>query len=180
MRESLKYWWMILIKGIILVLLSFFIFRHPVSALLGLTIYIGISLMVSGFLLVFSSVSVRKMEENWGWQLAEGVVDVIFAFIMLSNPAITAAVFPFVVGFWMMVYGVILFAGSFKVKKDGDKSWWMNLVGGILTVVIGYFITVDLLAGTIAITFWLGTGVLIFGIVNISAGLRMRKLQAAG
>ena len=42
MKEALKYWWLVLIKGIILVVLSFFIFGHPVSALVGLALYIGI------------------------------------------------------------------------------------------------------------------------------------------
>ena len=113
MKNSMKYWWLVLIKGIILIALSFFIFGHPVSALLGLTLYIGISLLMTGAVLVISAIASRKSEDNWGWKLAEGGIDVIFAFILLSNPAITASVFPFIVGFWMMIYGVILFSGSF-------------------------------------------------------------------
>ncbi len=98
MKEALKNWWLVLIKGIILVLLSFFVFRHPVSALIGLALYIGISLMVTGVLLIITSLSNRNREQ-WGWQLAEGIIDVLFALILLSNPAVTASVFPFVVGF---------------------------------------------------------------------------------
>ena len=176
MKQVLKYWWLVLIKGIILVALSFFIFGHPVSALVGLALYIGISLMVTGVLLVITGLSNRKEDDQWGWKLAEGIMDVVFAFILLSNPAITATVFPFVVGFWMIFYGIMMFVGSFGNKKDGDKSWWMNLLGGILNVIVGYIIMNDIIAGVFAITFWIGTGVLIFGIVNISAALRMKSL----
>lgn len=179
MKNSMKYWFLVLIKGIILIVLSFFIFGHPVSALIGLALYIGISLLMTGAVLVISAFASRNSEDNWGWKLAEGGIDVIFGFILLSNPAITASVFPFIVGFWMMIYGVMLFSGSFKAKKDGDSSWWMNLIGGILTVVFGYFITGNLLAGAVAITFWIATGVLIFGVVNISAAMKMRKLNSA-
>ena len=179
MKSNLKFWWLVLIKGIILIVLSFFVFGHPVSALLGLTLYIGISLLVTGVVLVIASIANSKNDADWGWKLAEGGIDIILSLILLSNPAVTASVFPFIVGFWMMIYGVMLFAGSFKVKKDGDKSWWMNLIGGILTVLFGYFITIDLIAGAVAITFWLGTGILIFGIVNISNSMKMRKLNSA-
>ena len=176
MKQVMKYWWLVLIKGIILVALSFFIFGHPVSALVGLALYIGISLMVTGVLLVITGLSNRKEDDQWGWKLAEGIMDVVFAFVLLSNPAVTATVFPFVVGFWMIFYGIMMFVGSFGNKKDGDKSWWMNLLGGILNVIVGYIIMNDIIAGAFAITFWIGTGVLIFGIVNISAAFRMKSL----
>ena len=176
MKQVMKYWWLVLIKGIILVGLSFFIFGHPVSALVGLALYIGISLMVTGILLVITGLSNRKEDDQWGWKLAEGIMDVVFAFILLSNPAVTATVFPFVVGFWMIFYGIMMFVGSFGNKKDGDKSWWMNLLGGILNVIVGYIIMNDIIAGAFAITFWIGTGILIFGIVNISAAFRMKSL----
>ena len=177
MKEALKNWWLVLIKGIILVLLSFFVFRHPVSALIGLALYIGISLMVTGVLLIITSLSNRNREQ-WGWQLAEGIIDVLFALILLSNPAVTASVFPFVVGFWIMMYGVILFINSFNLKKDGEKSWWMNLITGILTVIIGYFITSNIVVGAFTITFWIGLGILLLGLFNISIAFRMKKLNA--
>lgn len=178
MKEALKYWWMVLLKGIILIVLSFFIFRHPAGALVGLALYLGIGLMIVGFVLIVFSLSVRKEDENWGWRLAEGIIDVIFAFVLLSNPEVTAAVFPFVVGFWMMVYGVMLFSGSFTLKKNGDSNWWMSLLFGILITLFGYFITANLLAGAIAITMWMGLGFLLVGILNVSAAFRIKKLNS--
>lgn len=168
-----------LLKGIVLVVLSFFVFRHPVGTLVGLAVYIGVALLFTGISLIIATLLVRKDDENWGWQLAEGIFDVIFAFVLLSNPAITAAVFPFIVGFWMIVYGVMIFSGSFKAKKDGDNNWWLSLLGGILTILFGWFVMTDLFAGAIAITIWIGIGLLIFGIINIAVSLRLRKLNAA-
>jgi uncharacterized membrane protein HdeD (DUF308 family) len=133
--------------------------------------------MVTGFLLIATALSNRKADDQWGWKLTEGLLDVFFAFVLLSNPAVTATVFPFVVGFWMIFYGIMLFSGSFSAKKAGDGNWWISLVGGILTVIFGYVIMTDILAGAIAITFWIGAGFLLFGLINISAALRIRKLH---
>ncbi len=178
MKKAFKYWWLVLIKGIILILISFFVFRHPVDALVGLTLYIGIGLMVTGILLILTSLA-NSNREQWGWQLAEGIIDVLFAIILLTNPAVTASVFPFVVGFWIMIYGVIIFSNAFSLKKEGEQSWWMNLITGILTVIIGYFITSNIVFGAFTITFWIGFGLLFFGILNISLAFRMKKLNAA-
>ena len=179
MKSILNLWWVVLIKGIILVLLSFFVFKHPVGSLVGLALYLGIALLITGIGLIITSIAHSKADENWGWQLSGGIIDVIFALVFLSNPGITAAIFPFIVGFWMMIYGVILFSGSFKDKKEGDSNWWLKLLGGILTVILGYFITANLLAGAVALTLWIGLGILIFGIINISVSFGMRKVKKA-
>lgn len=179
MKNAMKYWWLVLLKGIILILLSFFVFGHPVGALVGLALYLGIALMATGFFLIVVAISNRDVDERWGWRLAMGIVDVLFALVLLSNPAVTATVFPFVVGFWIMVYGIMVFSSAFGAKKAGESNWWFSLVIGIVTVILGYIIMTDFLAGTVAITFWLGTGILLFGILNLVVALGLRKLKKA-
>ena len=177
MKNKFKHWWMTLIKGVVLIVLAFIVFRHPIATLVGLAVYIGVTLLITGILLIISSLSLRKYDDQWGWQLAEGIMDLLFGIVLISNPGITAAIFPFIVGCWMMIYGVILFVGSFKAKKEGDTNWWLTLMGGILTVLFGYFISGNILAGAIAITVWLGIGLLIFGIASIVISMRLRKLD---
>jgi uncharacterized membrane protein HdeD (DUF308 family) len=145
----------------------------------GLVLYIGISLFITGIFLIAAALSLRKVEDNWGWRLAEGIIDLLFAFVLLANPGISAATIPFVVGFWMMVTGVIIFINSFGAKKEGVPEWWLGLISGILTVLIGYFITANVLAGAIAVTMWIGIGFLIAGFVTMGISFRMRKAYKA-
>ena len=175
MKEQKKFWWLVLLKGIILVILAFFVFQHPISALVGLTLYIGVSLLFTGVFLVITALSIRNDSETWRWRLAEGIIDTLFAIVLLSNPALTAAVFPFIVGFWIIIYGAMMFVDSFKVKKEGSPTWWTVMLSGLLAMVIGYFITSNILVGAIAITVWIGIGFLIFGLINISLSMRMKK-----
>jgi uncharacterized membrane protein HdeD (DUF308 family) len=170
-----KSWWLVLLKGIILIVLAIYIFRHPVNALVGLTFYIGLGLLFTGAFLIITSLLQQKTVENWGWRLGEGIIDVIFAIVLLTNPNMSAAIFPFVIGFWIIVYGVRLFGDSFKLKKEGASNWWMLMISGLLTVLIGYFIKANILVGAIAITILIGLGFLIFGIINVSISLEMRK-----
>ncbi len=41
----------------------------------------------------------RNVIDNWGWKLAEGMLDVLFGFILIANPEIIAVVIPFMIGF---------------------------------------------------------------------------------
>ncbi|MDW5288933.1 HdeD family acid-resistance protein [Formosa sp. PL04] len=177
MNNQTKYWWLTLLKGIVLIALAFFTFNHPAEALVGLALYIGIALMVTGVSITFAAISNRHWDDQWGWRLAEGIIDILLASILLSNPAITATTFPFIIGFWMIFYGVMLFAGSFGLKKLGNSNWWITLLGGALTVFVGYVIMNNLFAGVFAITFWMGCGILLFGLANISMAFQLKNAK---
>ena len=168
-----------LLKGIVLIILSIFVFKHPVGSLVGLATFIGVAVLLTGIILIIAAIMVREADENWGYRLAEGIIDLLFGIFLLSNPEATAVALPFIVGFWVIVSGVTTFSSSFKAKKEGDNNWWLSLIGGILTVLIGWFVMTDFFAGAVAITIWLGLGLLMLGIVNVALSLRLKKLNAA-
>jgi uncharacterized membrane protein HdeD (DUF308 family) len=177
MKTLQKLWWFTLLRGIILVILAFFVFRHPANALLGVAIYIGISLLITGILQTGASIGFKDSFPNWGWVLAGGLLDIVFGFVLLSNPALTAASLPFVVGFWIIVSGIMSFADAFQSKKEEVPLWWLGLLSGVLSVVIGYMIMSNLLFGALAITTWMGIGFAIVGIVNIVIGFKLKTLK---
>ncbi|WP_189359649.1 HdeD family acid-resistance protein [Algibacter mikhailovii] len=168
--------WIALIRGIVLIGLAFFVFRHPVNALIGVAIYIGISLLFIGITQTVLSILSKSTLENWGWVLAGGLIDILFGFMLLSNPALTAASLPFVVGFWIMVSGVMTFVNAFQNKKEGNANWWLGIIGGALSVVVGYLITNNILVGMFAITSWMGIGFAIAGILNIIIGFKLKSV----
>ena len=177
MKSIKKLWWLTLLRGIVLIVLAFFVFRHPISALVGIAVYIGVSLLFTGISQTILSAVSRNSVENWGWGLAGGLIEILFAIILLSNPAITAATLPFIVGFWIIVFGAMAFANAFHDRKSGMSNWWLGLISGLLTVVIGFIISNNLLAGSIAITIWIGIAFLIAGIVNINAAFALKSLK---
>jgi len=177
MKTLQKLWWLTLLRGVILVLLALFVFRHPVNALIGVAIYIGVSLLLTGMLQTGFSISLRDTFPNWGWVLAGGLLDIVFGFVLLSNPALTASTLPFVVGFWIIVSGIMSFADSFQSKKEGNSLWGLSMVGGVLSVIVGYFIMSNIIMGALTITTWMGIGFLIIGIVNIIVGFKLKSIK---
>ena len=177
MNSLTKNWWITLVKGIILIILAILVLRHPADALMGVAIFIGISLLLTGIIQTIVSVSSKEVVQGWGWGLAGGLFDIFFAIIFLSNPVLTAAAITFVVGFWMIFYGVMTFVNSFQTKKEGNSNWGIELVGGLLSVFFGFVISGNFLAGTLAITIWMGIGFLLAGIVNVILAFGLKKLN---
>ena len=119
MLESLlKNWWILLLKGIVIVILSVYIFLNPDVAVLGLSLFIGIALLISGVFTSIASISYRKVVNNWKWYLVEGLVDSLLGLIILSAPDLTAKLVAFVVGLWFLFYGVTKIVASFELRKN--------------------------------------------------------------
>jgi len=172
-----KNWWLILIKGIVLIILAFVIFRHPVETLVGITLYMGIGLLLTGIVLIIAAIAARNVLENWGWRLAEGILDVFIGMMLLANPGVTAVIIPFLIGFWVAFYGILLFADAFGSKKAGFGNWWLELIAGIVTVIMGYVIAFHPVISILAITTFIGISLLIVGLFNVVLSLDIRKVN---
>ncbi len=176
MKRRNKNWWLLLVKGIIFIALAFIAFMQPAGALLGIAVYIAITALLNGIIEISSAIVSRKTDDNFGWHLTIGILDTVFGFILFTNPGLTAEVLPFLVGFWAVFYGIMLFVNSFTIKKSGIKNWWIDLLSGVLTIIIGYLIMINPIIGALTITFWLGFGLLILGVATISIAFRLRPL----
>ncbi len=168
MLESLlKNWWILLLKGIVIVILSIYIFLNPDAAVLGLSLFIGIALLISGVFTTISSISYRKVVNNWKWYLVEGLIDSLLGIVILSAPGLTAAIVAFVVGLWFLFYGITKIVASFELRKNQITNWWVELIFGILAIVFSFMIMFNPFAGAITIALLLGTFFLFTGLFNI-------------
>ena len=136
-------WYMPLIKGLIMILLAILIFMSPGAALLTWVMYIGIGFMLSGIVIVYMGFALRSTTTGWGWKVFEGVIDIFLGFVLLSNPAVTATVLPFVIGFWGAFYGIMRFADG--IAEKGDRG--IKIVSGIIIFLFSTMIMFNPLLG---------------------------------
>ena len=116
-----KNWWLITIKGLIFIFLGFYILKFPISGMLGLIIYGSISLFISGLVLATFAVVTRKTHKGWGWQMAEGLLDIILAVILLLNIGLTALTLPYVFAFYGIFTGIFWIFQSIFFKNNQYK-----------------------------------------------------------
>ena len=84
-----RYWWLMLIIGILSIACGIWVFRNPVESYFALAVYFSIMFIMYGIGEIVNAFAGRHFR-NWGWGLAIGILDLIIGFILLGNLVWTA------------------------------------------------------------------------------------------
>ncbi len=172
-----KKWWLLLIKGFILIILACLIIFYPQESIVTISLFMGISLIVTGIVLLLISAELRKAMENWTMRLAEGLMDIVFGFFLLAHPDVSLVIIPILIGFWVIFYGVLILAGSFQFKESFQTRRKAVLIVGIFTVIFGFIIAFNPGITIVSIGILIGVPVLIIGLANLFFAMNLRNLE---
>lgn len=131
-----KYWWMILLVGIVLVIGGFAYWFWPdVGFAVGSQIF-GWMLIMTGIVQLCVSAGEHR-PRGWGWWLGGGVVNMLIGFLLVRSIMLSEFVFPFFLAAVFIYAGVVALIHA-SIRKNGSY-WWINLINGILLLIIGFF-----------------------------------------
>lgn len=172
-----KNWWLITLKGLIFIFLGIYIFKFPVSGMLGLIFYGGISLIVSGIITASFAISTHKIHREWIWQLAEGLLDIIIGIILLSKIGLTAITLPFVFAFYGILTGVFWIIQGIFFRLKRYKFWSVAIIAGLFSTAIGVLIFVRPVIALFTIMGIIASLFLIMGIFLLLFSIEIRKAK---
>ncbi len=164
-------WYMVLIKGIIMILLALMVFNSPGGAILTFALYIGIALLFTGIMIIYRGIASRKENTHWGWSVFEGALDLFLGYIILVNPLVTAAVLPMVIGFWAMFYGILIIIRGFS-EKDNKT---IKILSGIFIIILGNIIMSNPIFAGLTAAIWVAAVLLVTGIYNVIISFSLKK-----
>jgi uncharacterized membrane protein HdeD (DUF308 family) len=167
-------WWSLVIRGVAAILVGIITFALPGITLAGLVILFGAYALLDGIFSIAGMVKAARSHERWGSLLLEGVAGIVAALVTIVWPAITALSLLYVIAAWAFVTGVLEIAAAIRLRRHISGEWMLAL-GGLLSVIFGALIVIFPLAGALAITFWVGAYCLIFGVVLMALGFRLRS-----
>jgi len=170
-NQNIKKWYLPLVKGIIMILLALMVFSSPEGSLLAWAVYIGLGFVITGIVYIIQGFSVRNTLQNWGWRVFEGVVDVFVGLVLIANPAITAAILPFVIGLWGAFYGIMLFVDALAEK--GNRG--IKLLSGIVIFLFSLIVIFNPLFAGMTIAIWFAIILLCAGIYNIIFSFDLKR-----
>ena len=116
--EISKYWYLVLIKGIIMVLLAILVFTSPAGALLTYVFWVGIGIVITGIARIVQGISAKGVLDNWGSVVFEGVMDLFLGYILMVHPGLTLTILPVMIGFWAAFYGLNLIIDAFSGSEN--------------------------------------------------------------
>lgn len=105
------------------------------------------------------------LKKSVGWIIALSVGLIILGVLAILMPGIASAFFTSVIGWIALISGVVMIVQSFQSKPV--RGFWLSLIVGILYVIAGIYILLNVGAAMIALTFAFGTLFVIEGIFTI-------------
>lgn len=177
-KEAVKYWWLLLLTGLILVAVGIWVFASPDTAYLSLSVLFGASILSIGFFEIIFAISARKSLEGWGWTLAGGILDLVIGTYLLAFPAVTMAILPFILGFWLLFRGISAIGFSFDMKSYGDLNWGWFLLFAIGIIFFAIMILAVPAFGVANIIVWTGLSFISAGVFRIILSFRLKKWKS--
>jgi len=171
-------WWLVLLRGIFMVLFGIIALVSPDIALLTLVFVFGFYAILDAASAIMIGVRSRG-EPYWGWLVVQGVVSALAGVIALIWPGVTALALLFVVAFWAIMLGVGEIGGAFASRKRGSQAWGWTLAAGILNVVFGIVLLAWPASGILALVWLVGIFTLAGGLTLILLAFRVRQDQRA-
>lgn len=172
-----KHWWLITLKGLIFIFLGMYILKSPVLGMLGIIVYGGFMLLVSGLTIIAFAIYTRKVNHNWKWQMTEGFLDIILALILMFNIGLTVITLPYVFAFFGILTGICWLMESLYLKRSHYRYWLVALLAGIFSFLIGIIIFYRPVLAALTIFGIIGIMFTIQGLFFVLFSIQISKLK---
>jgi uncharacterized membrane protein HdeD (DUF308 family) len=153
-RGLARRWWLVALRGVTAILFGLMAFLVPGLTLLALVLLCGVFMAADGVFAIGAGVNAMAHHRHGAALLAEGVLGLLIAAILLVMPIVGIATAIFLVAAWAILTGAAL----------------LSLLWGIL-------IAVWPIAGALALAWWLGAYAIASGVLLLTLAARLRRIH---
>jgi uncharacterized membrane protein HdeD (DUF308 family) len=172
-----RYWWVVVLRGVLAIALGVLAFVWPVVTLTSLVIVFGAYALVDGVFALLSAVR-GGGAEPWWLLVLEGGVGIGIGVLTLVAPGITALALLFYIAIWAIATGVLEIAAALALRKEIEGEWLLVL-GGLVSVAFGALLIARPGAGALAVLWLIGGYAIAFGALLVLLGLKLRRRGAS-
>lgn len=169
-------WWLIVLRGLLGIGFGLIALFVPAAALLSLALVFAIYLIVDGVLGIAAAARAARREERWGLLLGEGVLNIVVGVLVLLFPVGAVLAFVLMTAVWALLSGGLMIAAAFKLGPNHGR-WWLGL-GGLASVIFGVLLAIAPIVGAVVLTWWLGAYAIVFGVMLLVLGFRLRSRRS--
>lgn len=175
-KQAVRYWWLMLLIGLVLVALGILVFAYPAQSYTGMAVLFGWAILVSGIAEIVISASNSHFVTGRGWMLAGGIIQLILGLILIFNIALSAAILPVVLGFWLLfrAFSTIGLGSDMRALEVAGSGW--TIFSGVLLLLCALWLLFQpLVLGTVVVVAWVGVALLFGGLAALSLAFQLRS-----
>jgi uncharacterized membrane protein HdeD (DUF308 family) len=172
--ELAKKWWVLLVRGIILIVIGVLAFIAPAT----FAIFVGAYMLVDGFAMLISGFGDQPAGESRWPLIIIGILGVIAGLLLLFYPQLGLLTLTYVIAAWAIITGILTIISAIRLRQEIDNEWWL-IISGVLAVIFGVLVFFGgeqgVVAGAWAIAWVFGAFAILIGILSIILGFRVRS-----
>jgi len=167
-------WWVLVLRGLLAVLFGIAAFAWPGITLAALVILYGAYALVDGIFAIASVMIGRTSGMPWWALLLQGLAGIAVGIMTFAWPGITALVLLCLIAAWAVVTGIFSIVAAIRLRKE-IRGEWLLALSGVLSIVFGFALVFNPLAGALAVVWLIGAYAITFGILLMALGFRLRS-----
>lgn len=167
-------WWVLLLYGIVAIIFGLMAVTRPVSAAAALAWGMGVVALIESGISVAALFN-KNLVVSKGWIVLYMIVSLLFGVSAVVNPLAVAGTMVLLLAAWLFVAGVFRIVFALRVRK-AIRGEWLLILSGVLAIVLGILFSLNPLSSMVVTTLWIGVGALFYGVVQVFAAFRVRKL----
>ena len=102
----------------------------------------------------------------------------MFGLLAIWHPLAVVNVLLIFLAAWLIVAGVYRIMFAIRVRKEITGEWMIAL-SGVLAILLGVLLAAYPVAGLLTVTIWIGAAALVYGVLQVIAGVRVHKWKRA-
>jgi uncharacterized membrane protein HdeD (DUF308 family) len=175
LRLLSRHWWVLALRGLLAVVFGLLALIWPTTTVRLLVILFGVYALVDGLFSLYSALVNRRRRGGWWLLLVEAVAGVGVGILAFVWPQITALAFLYLIAAWAMVTGALELVAAFQLRRQVEGEWVLALAG-IVSIALGLLLALRPGSGLVALVWFVGAYAIVFGILLIVLGFRLRGL----
>lgn len=169
--------WLLVIYGVISILFGLSALLWPGSTVIALAWAFGIMALAEGIASVFALFQ-RQVAISRGWLVLYAVASIVFGLLAIWHPLAMANVLLVFLAAWLIVAGVYRVVFAIRVRKH-IQGEWMIALSGVLAILLGLLFVAYPVAGLLTVAIWIGAAALVYGVLQLVAGIRLHRWKSA-
>lgn len=171
-------WWVLVLRGVLAVLFGVIAFLWPAITVASFVLLFGAFALLDGVAALAAAFRPPPSESR-GMLILRGILGVLAAIVVFLRPELSAVFLLVVIAVWAVLTGLAEIGIAIAIRKIVTGEWLLAL-SGVLSVLLGAFMLARPAAGLLGLVWAIAAWAIVYGIVLIIAGFRLRSWFRAG
>jgi len=165
------------LRGAAAILFGILAFIWPDITFTALVLLFGAYALWDG---VFSLIGAFRTQGNRRWALVlGGLVGIAAGLVTFLWPGSATVAILYIIAGWAVATGILEIIAAIRLREEIEGEWVL-LVSGLLSVLFGIGVAVFPAVGLVAITWIIAAYAIVFGVLLVVLGFRMRSRSRRG